>query len=667
VTSGIHESHHDHCFRPVRGGHTADRALANALPHVVWTADATGQLEWVNDRWFELTGMTEGDTLNDKGALSAVHPDDLAELTGRWKHALDTSSPTEIEYRIRNADGEYRWHAGPIAPVADAHGNIVRWVAAAFDVTSRHETEQALRRSEAEARARADDLAALMDAVPAAVLITHSRQCREIHGNRAAHEMLRMPMDTNLSKTAIDSTATRHFSVFENGAEVPAEQLPLQRAARGDEFRDHEEEVRFADGHVTHVFGTAVPLRNPDGTPRGAIGAFLDVTHLKNVEEALRLADRRKDEFLALLSHELRNPLAPILTAARLLEFRVDADCRGDLDVIVRQVKHLTRLVDELLDVSRVTRGAVTLSMTRVELADIVAQAAAATSPLFETRGHRLEIDVPVHGLAVDGDQVRLTQVVDNLLSNAARYTLRDGTITVSGRREGDSIVLRVRDNGVGIDPALLPEMFEIFVQGARGNDRAAGGLGVGLALVQRLTELHGGTAEARSDGPGRGSEFVVRLPAAVAPQSHPALPAEAIRATVPTRSPSARARARVLVVDDNRDVADTLSRLLALFGYDVRSALRPTDALAVAVEFRPDIAILDVGLPEMDGHTLGRELRERLSDSPPVLVALSGYNQSQDRRRSEEAGFALHLAKPIDVDALLEAIEKFAPAAASE
>ncbi len=376
------------------------------------------------------------------------------------------------------------------------------------------------------------------------------------------------------------------------------------------------------------------------------------MTGQRTIEDALRRADRQKDEFLALLSHELRNPLTPILTAARLLERRVDAEGRQDVDTIVRQVKHLVRLVDDLLDLSRFTRGAVTLSKAPLDLATVVSRAVEATSPLFEERGHRLDVSMPATSLTVDGDEVRLTQVIDNLLSNAARYTPPGGVVTVTGAREDDSVVLRVRDTGVGIDTALLPDLFDTFVQGTRGPDRAEGGLGIGLSLVKTLTELHGGSASAHSDGPGRGSEFTVRLPSAVAPNG----------STLPSTpdfgaSPSAPPTARVLLVDDHNDVIVGLSRLLNVLGYDVRATKSPLDAIELAEVFRPQIAILDIGLPGMDGYTLAGELRSRLADSPPILIALSGYGQPRDRQRSDAAGFTVHLVKPVDVDELVAAL----------
>ncbi len=638
------------------------RKLANALPHIIWTCDAQGRLEWVNDRWMDLTGLSADESLNDKGALVAVHPDDREEVQRRFGQALASAASCEFDYRIRTREGAYRFHLCRVVPVRNENGVISRWVAAAFDIHDRRKAEEALRaseaalqRSEALARARADELAALMEAVPAAVWIAEDRDCRKLRGNRTGHSLLRTDSGQNLSKTATNPGATRHFKVFADEVEIQPEDLPLQRAARGIEVRNHEEQVQFDDGRVIHLYGSAVPLRDSSGEPRGAIGAFVDVTRLKQAEAALREADRRKDEFLAILSHELRNPLAPIVTAAQLMELRGDVATPREREVILRQATHLQRLVDDLLDLSRVARGKVTLLKKTLELGSVVAKAVEATAPLLEQQKHRLELDVPPEGLLVEADEVRLTQVVSNLLTNAARYTPPGGRVEVTTARDGDEVVLRVRDNGVGIDPVLLPQVFEMFVQGERSPDRQQGGLGLGLSLVRTLTTLHGGTVSARSDGLGRGSEFTVRLPASSSGHHS----ADALLPPEQRRVAGSRVQ-RILVVDDNRDGAEMIGAFLAGSGHEVQIANSPSEALSLADDFRPQIAIVDIGLPVMDGYMLGRELRARLGSAAPVLVALTGYGQEQDKRRSKEAGFALHLVKPIEVNTLARFVNAF-------
>jgi PAS domain S-box-containing protein len=610
----------------------ADRALANAIPQIIWTCDAQGQLDWVNDRWFELTGMSAERTLTDKGALDAVHPDDRDELWRRWGQALETSTETEIEYRIRDRRGEYRWHLGSTSPVRDARGNIVRWVAVAFDIHDRRTAEDALRASER----RFETVFSLS---PQPLAITREADGRFLVINDALLDLLGFSREEAIGKTSV-----------ELGLWSAEERAAFLAVVSGGPHRSHEITKRRRDGQAIRVVLSSIRA-DIDGVPC-LINAATDVTEQRAIEDALRRADRRKDDFLALLSHELRNPLTPILTSARLLERRVDAEGRQDVETIVRQVKHLARLVDDLLDMSRFARGVVTLSKTPLDLNTVVSRAVEATSPLFEERGHRLDVSMPATGLEVEGDELRLTQVVDNLLSNAARYTPPGGVVTVTGAREDDTVVLRVRDTGIGIETALLPDLFDTFVQGARGPDRSEGGLGIGLSLVKTLTELHGGRATVHSDGPGHGSEFSIRLPSAGASNgsTRPATPDF-------DASQSASATERLLLVDDHNDVVVGLSRLLNVLGYDVRATKSPFDAIELAERFRPQIAILDIGLPGMDGYTLARELRSRLADSPPTLIALSGYGQTHDRQRSDAAGFAIHLVKPVDVDELIAAL----------
>jgi CheY-like chemotaxis protein len=367
-------------------------------------------------------------------------------------------------------------------------------------------------------------------------------------------------------------------------------------------------------------------------------------------------ANRAKDEFLAMLGHELRNPLSPIVTALQLLKLRrAGAGSGRELEVIDRQVHHLVRLVDDLLDVSRITRGKVSLDRARVELADVVAKAVEMAAPLVEQQAHTLVVSVPATGLPVDGDRDRLAQVIANLLTNAAKYTPRGGHIWIRGEREDGQVVVRVRDDGSGIPPELLPRMFDLFVQGERSSERSQGGLGIGLSLVRSLVELHGGSVSARSDGLGEGTEVAVRLPvaAAVAPTSEP-----------PATRPAARAATsrRVLVVDDNRDAAQLLGETLRDVGYDVTIAFDPAEALTAARHAPPEVAILDIGLPVMDGVELAERLRQELPGEPPRFVAVTGYGQPSDRSRTAAAGFAAHLVKPIDVETLVRVIEGTPP-----
>lgn len=356
-------------------------------------------------------------------------------------------------------------------------------------------------------------------------------------------------------------------------------------------------------------------------------------------------AHRAKDEFLAVLGHELRNPLSPILTSLHLMERRAPELLQKERSVIERQAQHMVRLVDDLLDVSRIARGKLHLSLQRVELGAAIAKAIELASPLLEKRSHRLHVEVPPH-LELQADEYRLAQIFSNLLSNAARYSDPGSAIEIHAERVGDRVRATVRDEGSGIPPDLLPRLFEMFVQGERRLERAAGGLGLGLALVKNLTELHGGTVFVASAGSGRGSTFTVELPLAVTPSA----PAEAPR--VPAAA-VAVAR-RILVVDDNTDAAELLAEALRLAGHSVEVEEDGPRALERAALFQPEMAFLDIGLPVMDGYELAGRLAELQHAAPPLLVAVTGYGQASDRERAAAAGFAHHLVKPVAIDRAL-------------
>jgi PAS domain S-box-containing protein len=418
--------------------------------------------------------------------------------------------------------------------------------------------------------------------------------------------------------------------------------------ARAEELRMHERVLKFS----------VEPLAVEEGGERGMIVVAVDVTeHVRarqEIEHAhaeragllaeLTAANRAKDEFLAMLGHELRNPLSPIVSALELIRMRGETGSVREREVIERQVQHLVRLVDDLLDVSRVTRGKVELKCERVELAQPLGKAVEMARPLLEQHRHRLDVEIEP-GLAWEGDPMRLAQVVSNLLTNAARYTPPGGHVVLRARGEdGERVRIDVKDTGVGMTPELRTQVFDLFFQGKRDIDRAEGGLGIGLALVKNIVELHGGGVEAHSAGPGLGSEFVVLLPRRT--------PADCAAPDVPRLPPaSAAGRRRVMLVDDNVDGADTLARLFAAHGHEVRVFHEPVAALGAVPGFLPDLAVLDIGLPVLDGYEVARRLRVLLDGHPCRLVALTGYGLAADRARSVQAGFDAHLVKPVNPD----------------
>jgi signal transduction histidine kinase len=418
-----------------------------------------------------------------------------------------------------------------------------------------------------------------------------------------------------------------------------------------------DEQGSRAFQHVCHAHQQVAPTEHADEATSAAHGLSLAQLQQKalalehalverdRLVEELGTANRAKDEFLAMLGHELRNPLSPIVTALELMKLRGDAGTAREQAMIRRQVDHLLRMVDDLMDVSRITRGAIELRRQVCKVADLVSQASEMAGPLVEQRRHHLSVVLDDPQLRCEGDPVRLSQVLANLLNNAARYTPPGGRVVVQARAQGDELELSVADNGAGIRADMLESIFEMFRQGRRGIDRREGGLGIGLALVRSLVGLHGGRVWAESAGPGCGSRFVVRLPTLVQRpcESGPRPVHEDVAAA------NDPVQARVLVVDDNREAADFLAELLAAYGCHARVAYDPAEALRLLDDFRPEVAILDIGLPVMDGYELAVRLRDKLGGSPCRLLALSGYGLPADRERSALAGFETHLVKPVD------------------
>lgn len=407
------------------------------------------------------------------------------------------------------------------------------------------------------------------------------------------------------------------------------------------------------EGQERLVDDSAAPIRVHEGVVRGVVMVFRDVTRERaaglerdRLNQELSEKDKRKDEFLAMLAHELRNPLAAIGNAV-MLSSRSDMRDHLDwsLDVIRRQMRHLSRLIDDLLDVARISRGKIELKCGRIDAVSILHDAVESVRPLIEEKQHALKVCVEPEGLWADADPIRLEQIIVNLLNNAAKFTDKGGTIEVSARREDDSVTIVISDTGVGIPPEKLPEMFDLFVQGDRSSARSEGGLGIGLTVVKKLVEMHGGRISARSGGPGKGSEFTIRIPAA-----------EPIAVAVhnPAKTVSNATGSRVLVVDDNVDTVLSLSRILTILGHQVAAAYNGPEAIESARKTRPEFILLDIGLPGMDGYEVARRLRREDCCRDSVVIAITGYSHEAARHRSKESGFDHYLVKPLDRDALV-------------
>ena len=408
-----------------------------------------------------------------------------------------------------------------------------------------------------------------------------------------------------------------------------------------------EYRLRRHDGKYRWVLDNGVPRFAPDGIFSGYIGSCIDITDRKRIEEELRKSDRRKEEFLAVLSHELRNPLAPIQTAVDLLEQAGTGGAGSDreLAMIKRQVQNLKRLVDDLLDVSRISRGKIELRKELVELAAVVAQAVEAVRPLFDEHHQALHVSIPEESILLKADPTRLEQILFNLLINAAKYTPQGGGIWLDVEQLQSEVIIRVRDTGIGIEPDLLPKVFDLFLQGERRVGLSHEGGGIGLSLAKNLVELHGGTITAHSQGPDIGSEFVVKLPMISRGQSKREQIPEAIKPEASELLP----RRRILIVDDNVQAADSLGKLMSVvFGQEVGVVYNGKSALEMAGSFLPEVVLLDLEMTGMDGYEVAMRLRERSECSKALIVAVTGWGHEEDRRRSREMGFDLHLVKPV-------------------
>jgi two-component system CheB/CheR fusion protein len=614
------------------------RFLMDSMPQKIFTATPGGAVDYFNPQWMMYSGLSF-EQISDWGWTQLVHPDDLDENVRVWKRAMDTGEPFQHEHRFRRADGEYRWHFSRATPMRDEAGRIVMWVGSNTDVQDIKQAEVALQDSELRYRR-------LFEAAKDGILILDFASGKIVDSNPFMSDLLGYSQADFLGKELWE------IGLYRDKA---ANEAAVQGLRETGYLRHEHLPLESKHGRTVEVEVVANAYR--EARYRVIQCNIRDITERSHLEEQLKdqakeLSDlhRRKDEFLAMLSHELRNPLAPIADAVRLLGLPRGSQSpiqQKACGIIERQVEQLQHLVDDLLEVSRITTGRIHLRRAQVALHDIVSRAVEAVTPLIEQRKDDLTVSLPPEPIWLWADAARLHQVVVNLLTNAAKFSDDGSRIAVSAALEGEMCVLRVRDSGVSISPELLPHVFELFTQADRSLDRSQGGLGIGLALVKRLTELHGGTVEAHSVL-GEGSEFVVRLPVAKEVEA-PVVPPAANAGAPATRA------LRVLVVDDNADAALMLAMLLEAQGHEVQSAQDGPRALAAALAFHPRVVLLDIGLPGMDGYEVAKKMRLDPACAGMVLVALTGYGQASDRERSRSAGFDHHLVKPADFAKLKE------------
>jgi PAS domain S-box-containing protein len=594
--------------------------------------------------------------------FSVFYPAEEAKA-GEPQRALQVAAAErrfeDESWRVRQ-DGSRFWANVVITALRDDAGNLRGFSKVTRDLTEKKAADENARRllQEEAARRTAEEYAETLRAQREQLQVT-LQSIGDGVITTDAHGLVTSlnPMAQGLTGWGEDARGKPLEEVFKIVNEQTRQKVenPVSRVLReGRVIGLANHTVLIArDGTERPIDDSASPIRGDDGAIHGVVMAFRDVTEKRKTEEALkrsltdlREADKRKDEFLATLAHELRNPLAPLRTALEVFRLAgTDAELMQQArSMMERQLMQMVRLVDDLLDVSRITRGKIELRKERVDLAAAIQMAVETTQPVIEASGHELTVSFPTGSLLVDGDITRLAQVFANLLNNAARYTKRSGHIWLTAERQGDEAVVTVRDTGVGIPQEMLAHVFELFTQVDNARE---GGLGIGLTLVRRLTEMHGGQVEVRSEGRGRGSEFVVRLP--VVPESA----APQIQPYAGGAKAGARGVGRILVVDDNHDAAVSLATMLRLTGYEVHTAHDGIEAVAAAEEFRPDVALLDLGLPGQSGYDVACRIRERPWGKEVVLIALTGWGQQADRHRSTEAGFDHHLVKPVEPEAL--------------
>ncbi|MGE4244066.1 ATP-binding protein [Ramlibacter sp.] len=610
------------------------REFADAAPAMLWVTEADGFCSFLSRGWTTFTGQSETAGLGF-GWLEMVHPDDRAGAAALFADANARGVRFGSEHRVWHIDGEWRWVIDAGNPRLGPAGEFLGFAGSVTDIHDRYMAEQALRKS-------TERYVRLLGSIDEGFCVV---QILLVDGRPADYRFIetnavferQTGLHEPLGRTALELVPDLEPWWIETYGDVALSGM-ARRFTHGSQ----------AMGRWFDVF--ASPIGEREDLQVAIL--FRDVSQQVEADRRLLDADRRKDEFLATLAHELRNPLAPVRNSAELLS-RLASDPAQVryAEIIGRQTRHLARMVDDLMDASRVSRGKLELQLAPVVLQDVVGVALENAAEPLRSGAHPVTVDLPPQPLRVIGDEVRLVQIVVNLLTNAARYSAAGRPVEVKLESDSSIAALSVRDQGIGIAPEQLARVFEMFYQGGNDSGRASGGLGIGLSLVQRLAELHGGSVEAASDGLGRGSVFTVRFPLAAEAQAGPrSRIADSPDETVPKR--------RVLIVDDNADAADTLADVLRVMGYDAFTAYDGVEGVAQAQALEPDAVVLDLGMPRLDGYGACRAIRESARGKHMALVALSGWGQAADRERTQAAGFDGHLVKPVMPAELIAMLE---------
>lgn len=640
------------------------RQIGDTAPVMIWISGLDKKCFWFNKPWLDFTGRAMEEEIGD-GWTKGVHPDDLDRCLEIYTSAFDERSDFSMEYRLRRRDGEYRWIVDNGVPRFSSEGEFLGFIGSCFDITERKEAETARIASDAQraiAEAKTELMKLTRQIEQQAVIYNTTlstitdyvyrldREGRFIYANQALLDLWGIEKldPSGISMPELDYPKEVEAKVLEGVRRV----FETKRTVKDQTaYTSPTGAVEFHE----FIFN---PVFDENGEVDFIIGSSRDISEHKKLENELKETDRRKDEFLATLAHELRNPLAPIRSGLEVIgrfHDAVPAAVKNTLGIIERQTNQIVRLVDDLIDISRITQGKINLRKERIELETAIDMAVESCRDALESNGHKFILETPGTPVYIEADLTRVSQIILNVLNNAAKYTPPGGEITLKASAENGDAVIVISDTGIGIPKEMLPRVFDLFAQLETAAEQARSGLGIGMSVAKQLTEMHGGTIAVASDGEGKGSRFRITFP--LAEEQSPENNIAKEQSPQPIETKIICEKKRILVVDDNADAAEMLQILLELEGYSLRTVFSAEEALEIVDEFQPAACLCDIGLPEMNGYELAKRLRRMMPDV--LLISISGWGQQEDRRRSKEAGFDHHLVKPVSFDALIPLVKK--------